>query len=298
MTEKFQFTLAGLFVLVLGSALVAGVLWLGAGGPQAAHFLYLTYLTESVYGLSKDSAVTYRGVNVGRVRSIKLDADDSERAQLLLEIRADTPIREDTVATLETQMLTGLAHINLEGGAVALPALQAKPGERYPVIPSRVSPLVRWDEDVSRLLAGLAGIAERLGQLLADPELADIVHELKLTLSNSRDASVHLRSLLEQLDRDAAARVPSLLDKLEASAASVQQMANQIASTGRALEQVVRDRNGDIEQFTAQVLPEAGLLITDLREAAESLRRFSEELERQPALLLRGAPSPRLGPGE
>jgi phospholipid/cholesterol/gamma-HCH transport system substrate-binding protein len=68
MKDKLNFTLVGLFVLVLGIALIAGVLWLAAGGPKPAYKLYLTYMTDSVYGLSKDSAVTYHGVDVGRVR--------------------------------------------------------------------------------------------------------------------------------------------------------------------------------------------------------------------------------------
>jgi len=39
-------------------------------------------------------------------------------------------------------------------------------------------------------------------------------------------------------------------------------------------------------------------MMVELRQAAENLRRFSEELERHPEILLRGAPQPRPGPGE
>jgi len=298
MSDKLNFALVGLFVLVLGITMVAGVLWLGAGGPQPAHKLYHTYMTESVYGLSRDSTVTYHGVSVGRVRSIDLDPADTERVRLLLEIRADTPIREDTVASLETQGLTGLAHVNLNGGKAAAPALQAKPGEEYPVIPSRTSLLGRWDESVSKLLGNLNGISERVNRFLADPELPGVLHELKATLSNSREASGHLLGILEHVNRDVVGRLPSLVEQLRVSAGSVEHMAEQIADTTNAMERVVRTSGGELERFTAQALPEASTLVVELREAAENLRRFSEALERHPEILLRGAPAPRPGPGE
>ena len=298
MKDKLNLTLVGLFVLVLGMTLIAGVLWLGAGGPKPAYKLYLTYMTESVYGLSKDSAVTYRGVDVGLVRKIDLDPDNPERVRLLLEIRADTPIQEDTIAILETQGLTGLAHVNLEGGSGTAPELKAKPGEEYPVIPSRTSLLGRWDESVEVVLGNLIDISNRVNRLLDDEHMEKILHQLQATLDNSREVSDRLRSLLEHVDRDVAVRLPSLVEQLQLSAASVEQMADQITTTSIALEQVVRNSGGDLQQFSAQALPEASAMVVELRQAAENLRRFSEELERHPEILLRGAPEPRPGPGE
>ena len=58
--DKLTYVLVGLFVAVLGTGLSAGVLWLGAGGPRPDYEVYQTYIPESVYGLSKDAAVTYR----------------------------------------------------------------------------------------------------------------------------------------------------------------------------------------------------------------------------------------------
>jgi len=298
MKDKLNLTLVGLFVLVLSLTLIAGVLWLGAGGPKPAHKLYLTYMTESVYGLSKDSAVTYRGVDVGLVRRIDLDPDNPERVRLLMEIRADTPIREDTVASLETQGLTGLAHVNLQGGKGTAPVLQAKPGEEHPVIASRTSPLGNWEETASTLLANLNEISDRINRLLDDQYLEEVLHELQATLKNSRDASERLRSILAQVDRGVAAQLPSLVEQLHASAVSVEHMADQIATTSSTLEQMVLRSGGDLEHFTAQALPEASTLVVELRQAAENLRRFSEELERHPEILLRGAPEHRRGPGE
>ena len=298
MKEKLNFILVGVFVLVLGLALITGVLWLGAGGPKLDHKLYLTYMTESVYGLSKDAGVTYRGVEVGRVRDIALDPDHTERVRLLLEIRADVPIREDTVSTLDVQGLTGLAHVDLQGGEGIAPALQPKPGEKYPVIPSRTSLRAQWSDATTQLLANLSNISERLNRLLQDQYLEDVLQELQSTLSNSREVSGRVLHILEQLDSDVVAQLPVLLEQLYVSVASLEQMAEQITTTSTALDQLIRTSGGELEHFTAQSLPEASTLVMELRQAAENLRRFSAEVERHPEILLRGAPEPRPGPGE
>ena len=79
MEERVNYFLVGLFTLVLGAALVGGVLWLGSGKSQRKSYdVYLVDMTESVSGLSLDSAVKYRGVEVGRVRRIELVPDDGE----------------------------------------------------------------------------------------------------------------------------------------------------------------------------------------------------------------------------
>lgn len=298
MKEKLNFTLAGIFVLVLTFILIAAVLWLGAGGPRPEHKLYLTYMTESVYGLSHDSAVTYRGVDVGRVREIDLDPDNPERVRLLLEINANVLIQEDTVASLDVQGLTGLAHVNLEGAEGTAPLLQAKAGEEYPVIPNRTSLRAQWEKSVTKMLANLGDISERINRIVDDRYLEEVVDELRLTLKNAREVSNRLQRILQHVDQDMMAKMPSLVEQLEVTAVSVDQMAKQIANTGRALEQIAVKSGGDVEQFTAQSLPEASAMMVELRQAAENLRRFSEELERHPEILLRGAPVPPPGPGE
>ena len=49
--------------------------------------------------------------------------------RIALDIVRGTPVKEDTVAVLETQGLTGITTVNLTGGTRAAPLLKAKPGE-------------------------------------------------------------------------------------------------------------------------------------------------------------------------
>lgn len=307
MTGKTNYVLVGLFVLALTLTLIAGVLWLGSGGPGRVYDEYLVYMQESVSGLSRDNAVKYHGVDVGRVREIGLDPQRAEEVRLLLEIDRGTPIREDTVATLETQGLTGLAYINLSGGRAASPALKARPGEQYPVIESRPSTWGRLDRAVEELATNLIGVSKRFELLLSDENQRHISRSLahlddlsSALAERSGDMASALDDLTNTLrhTRDASTGLSDLVTKLQSAASALERMADEIRDTGVSVRRVVRARDRDLQRFTGEALPEAAVMINEARRAAQNLRRFSEQLERDPSVLLRGGPPRAPGPGE
>ena len=153
MEPRVNFTLVGLFVLVLIAVLGGVVLWLGEGDYRKVYDRYYAFLDESVSGLSVNSPVKYRGVEVGRVKEIALNPDNPEQVRLTLDIARGTPLKEDTLAVLDSQGLTGLAIVNLTGGSRGSPPLAAKPDHEYPEIKSGPSLLYRLDTALSRLLA-------------------------------------------------------------------------------------------------------------------------------------------------
>ncbi|MCL4315301.1 MAG: MlaD family protein, partial [Gammaproteobacteria bacterium] len=87
MEEKVNFAVVGVFVLVLGAALIGSVLWLSSGNSYRKDYdVYRTYMQESVSGLSLDAPVRYHGVEVGRVREIALAPENVEQGRLTLAI--------------------------------------------------------------------------------------------------------------------------------------------------------------------------------------------------------------------
>ncbi len=283
MNSRVNYVLVGIFVLALGVALIAGVLWLGVGGPRRENYEdYLVYMTESVSGLSVDSAVKYRGVDVGRVREISIDPSDPERVRLLLEVRRGTPIKEDTVAVLEMQGLTGIANVNLTGGSRDSPPLQARAGEEYPVIRSQPSLLGRLDQQLSKLMENITVTSQRVNALLGEDNRAAIkqtLAHLELLAGTLAKESQHLAAGLEDFAgtmrnaREATARLPALVAELDRGASA-------------------------LERAAGSTLPETDALLADLRQAADNLRRLSQDLARDPSILIYGAPRPVPGPGE
>ena len=62
MQSKVNYALVGLFVILLGSALLGAVFWLTLGGDSKTYDRYRVYFRESVAGLNPKATVRYRGV--------------------------------------------------------------------------------------------------------------------------------------------------------------------------------------------------------------------------------------------
>lgn len=316
MEPKANYVIVGAFVAVLGAAILGIILWLGKSDYRGIYDRYYAYMRESVAGLSVNSTVKYRGVDVGRVKDIVLNPANPEEVRLTLDILQGTPIKTDTIAVLETQGLTGLATLNLTGGSRDAPPLQAKPDEEYPVIPTGPSLFFRLDMAISRLLSeqGLSKLLANLNALtekattLIDGDnraaLTQILHDLSETTKTlaARSGEVnrglaHAAQAAEHVAR-AAEQLPALLQRVNRSAAALQGMTEELAQTGKSVRGLVQDTKPEIDQFTRTTLAETGLLVTELRQLTATLNRVAQDLEREPnALVLGRSPRPK-GPGE
>jgi len=309
MESKVNFALVGAFVLVLGAALLAALLWLSSEkSVRRSYDTYLVYMTESVSGLNRDAAVRYRGVQIGRVRRIALAPGDPERVQLTLEVNQGTPIKQDTVAVLQTQGLTGIAHVELSGGKRDSPLLRAPgQGEKYPVIPSGPSLLLQLDTQVSAVLENLNRSSERFNALLDEHNR----NALRETLASLQVISRTLAGRSAAIDSglaDAArtmqntvrltAELSQLVERVQRSADAFDRMTGEGTRAGVSAARTMDSVRTDLEAFSAGTLPEARALVMDLRSITASLKRVSDELERDPGVLLRGRAAPEKGPGE
>ena len=320
MEPKVNYVLVGSFVVFLGATVLAGILWLGKTDYRGSYDRYEAYMKESVAGLSVDSTVKYRGVDVGRVRDIALSPDNPEEVLLTLDIVRGTPIKTDTIAVLETQGLTGLATINLTGGSREAPALVSLEGQNYPIIKTGPSLFFRLDEAVSRLLSeeGLAqlivhldsaavGVAKMLDEenqtLLKRTirDLSDVAQTVaghRAQIDQSLNGAARSADNLVKLTTSLNAQIPPLLTEINKSVSALGAATDELGRTSKTVGTVVNDSRLELQQFTRRTLPEAGLLVTELRQLTGMLTRVARELEREPSSLMFGRKAPPRGPGE
>jgi phospholipid/cholesterol/gamma-HCH transport system substrate-binding protein len=291
--EKVNYLVVGLFTLVLSAALIAGVLWLGTGGKyRKVYDTYYAYMSESVSGLNLNAPVKYRGVEVGLVREIALDIRDSERVRLVLKIERGTPIKENTVAILRVQGLTGIAYVELTGGNQSSPLLKARPGEQFPVIRTGPSLLARLDTAVTSLLTSLNRASDNINAMLDEDNRLAFKHSLASIEAVTRtlaartaaiDAAVTGAARTLEHSAEASAELTRLLERVGKSADAVEKLANESTRAAAGV---------------PDTLAETQALVADLRELSASLRRVSEQLERNPSALVFGRQPPKPGPGE
>ena len=73
---------------------------------------------------------------------------------------------------------------------------------------------------------------------------------------------------------------------------------DELARTSKTVGTVINESKPELQQFTRRTLPEAGLLVTELRQLTGTLGRVARELEREPSSLVFGRKTPARGPGE
>ena len=315
MEEKVNFAAVGAFVIVLTVTMIAGVLWLSSGKYyRKSYDTYETYMTESVSGLNLNAPVRYRGVDVGRVRGIALAPGNVEQVQVTLDIERGTPVKEDTVATLQTQGLTGIAFVELTSGHRGSPDLRAKPGEPYPVIASAPSLMNRLETSLPVLLANLNRVSDNVNALLDDENrravkatLADLAQLSRTLAARSATIDATLASTARTMDAAArttdkaaavAAELPQLVQRIERTAAGFERMATEVAGAGASARGTLEGSRADLAQFTGSTLPEVRALVDELRGLTATLRRVGDTVERNPSVLLYGRPAAKKGPGE
>ena len=300
METKVNYTIVGIFVLVFSMALIAGVVWLGAGAEYRKSYNdYLVYMNESVAGLNLNAPVRYRGVSVGRVKEISIAPDKQESVRLLLEIESGITIRESTVATLRSQGLTGIATIELSGGDAQSPVLEAKNGEKYPVIRSAPSLMTRLDATITPILTNLNESIGRLNDTLSEKNRADLsrilsdlakLSDILARRSNEIDSGVIDASKMLANGEKASESLPQLIQRLGKTADEFEKMAKDASQSSAAARSTIA--------HVDETIPEFRSLMAQLNDLSASLKRVSVEIERNPAILVYGRPAGRPGPGE
>ena len=166
-TDRHYF-LEGLFIIVLTVAAALAFVWLSASGHRD-DLVYRIRFAESVSGLAVGDPVKFRGVDVGSVKSIALDAADSRLVQVDVSLRKETPVKTDTRAVLKLKGITGVVFVELNGGAPnAKTLVAATPEGQIPEIPSDKSPLAAVMDQLPRILEKFSGLEDQVKKVATD----------------------------------------------------------------------------------------------------------------------------------
>ena len=117
MENRAHALVAGLFVIFLSITVALVAMWFSGNNIQRNTYLVVT--KESVSGLNPQSAVHYRGVNIGKVESIEFDPDNLHQILIHISIDANVALSKTIYAQLGYQGVTGLAYIQLNDDGVA-----------------------------------------------------------------------------------------------------------------------------------------------------------------------------------
>lgn len=300
MEPKTNYTVVGLIVLILIAGLIATGLWLSVGFNQKEYNSYEVYMREAISGLSNEAAVKYNGVQVGFVKNIALNKDDPQEVKLLLNIEEGTPITTSTTATLVAQGITGNTHVGLSASSSDLTLLKAIPPNPYPVIPSHPSLFKQLDSVLKDVADNINKVSVEVGHIL-DKENKEYIRKTLANLKTFTDVlssdSSYIHSSIKNIDIFLSDGV-KLLASLEKGIQSFNSMTNSMNKAGIQVTNTMESGKVALDKISYQALPPVVVLLRRLDLIASNLEKISAEMRQNPAIILRGTTSPKLGPGE
>jgi phospholipid/cholesterol/gamma-HCH transport system substrate-binding protein len=283
METNARYILVGAFTLGSIAALLAFLLWLARVEISRAYAQY-DIVFETVSGLNQDSVVRYNGVDVGRVLSIDLDRQNPQFVRVRIEVSATTPVRQDTVATLAPQGVTGVSVVALEGGSPLSDPLVAIPPARVPLIAAKPSVVQELTDVAPDLLNEAVALIEDVRQFTT-PENRKAVAAI---LQNVESASARLDALATRAE-ETLARADAALANAEAAFASADQV---IRDDIRATIERVASVAAELRTFARSALPQYRDLAADARRVIASIGAVADRIGRDPGRFLLGTQTP------
>jgi phospholipid/cholesterol/gamma-HCH transport system substrate-binding protein len=309
MEVRASYLLVGSVVLALLMALAVFTVWLVKADVDRDVERYEIAFEGAVTGLQEGSQVRYRGVPVGNVTGIQIDPHDVEQILVTIELKAATPVKTDTVATLEMQGITGVAFVQLRGGSNGAPSLiEDADGDGLPRIQSTPSAIEQVFESTPELLARAVAVVGRMDALLSEENIASVSSTLAnvdaLTGALGRrsdtvgDAVVDAAGAARQI-QELSGRLLELSDEVDRQLGTVgddvgttltdlQSAASSLGDAADELGGLVGELRQPLNDFAGAGMYEFSQLVSETRVLIAALNRITKEFERDPAGFLLG----------
>jgi ABC-type transporter Mla subunit MlaD len=301
----------GLFMLLGMGLALAFVVTLGASNWNEATVRYDSYFDESIQGLEVGSPVKFRGVTVGRVAAIGIAPDqrhvwiqselavpDLQRNNLGGGGESTLAVHPDLRAQLAQAGLTGVKFVLLDyfdGAEPAEPLPFATGGNVIPAVPSTLkgleSSMSKTADQVPEIAGELHQTLARVNGLLGEMEQARLAERAGEVMGQTSAAMQTLEREVQALDAERLSRsVRQSLTSFDATTARIDGLVERLESKDGLLASAERTMGmvGEMARGSSVLGPELEGTLRDVRGAARSLRRFSDALERDPDMLLKG----------
>jgi phospholipid/cholesterol/gamma-HCH transport system substrate-binding protein len=304
MEKNANYALVGLSSLILFMGLVIFVVWLAKLQFSQSYDLYDIVFQGPVRGLNQGGEVHFNGIKVGDVTKIALDRTNPARVIARARVTSDVPIRIDSYATLEPQGITGVNYVQISAGSSSKPLLKVverarcdKQGLRecIPILKSQRSALADLLEGGGTVLTRTIEALDRVNRVLSDKN----INTFSATLSDAQAVSAELRER-KSIIADVQKAVQDV-DAATQQATALLQNGNQIVTgdgrravknladatdeakkTATAAREMINKLQGPTSDFATNGLPQVTAAVVQLQNAAESLDRLVNEIERSP----------------
>lgn len=287
METRANYVLIGIFAL-LGFLGVLGF-FLAFGKFQLdRQFAYYDVRFDAVSGLSRAADVRFAGLLVGQVVDVRLSPDGDGTVLVRLEVDRDTPVRADSVATVDSSGITGVSFVAISTGTQAAPLINDRTD--IPELEAGRSTIQSLTEGAPRILAETLEVLEQVNRLLGEENQTKVSNILTNVESSTGELSRALDNFSGFTDTIAEAtetfaefsnNLEPILLQAEKTVESLQFAIDEFALL--ATESRITFETGTATLQTVETFVETDLdaMVTDLRSAADLVGREIEAFSRE-----------------
>ena len=262
MEVRANYIVVGAFTLGLILAGIFFTMWIAKWDKGIPMTEYDIYMKESVTGLSVNNDVVFTGVRVGSVTRIKISETQPGAVVVRVSVTADTPVRENSEASLQIQGVTGVSIISITGGTAASPIMQV-PAGTVGSIRFKPSPLASVLHSLPETLASINNLLIRMEGVFSDKNL----ESLTITLDSLADVSSKL-----------AARAGAL----DAVLVDAEKAGGNLVTFSEKVNRMAANIEPGLKQFSNEGLTDMRMLMLEARTLVQTLTRLSKQLESDP----------------
>jgi phospholipid/cholesterol/gamma-HCH transport system substrate-binding protein len=280
METKANYVAVGAFVLACVIGLVVTIMWLAGVQYSQEYAYYQASFKGSVTGLGKGTLARYNGIEVGHITNLEFDPADPQRVIVTMQVQPNLNIREDSIASIDSQGFTGASFVEISGGTASAPLLVAKEGQTYPMIHTKQSTFAQLEQSAPEIVAKLNVAASRINDLLSDNNRRAITH----VLANLDETTQVIARRSADIDATIANANKAMANLTEASN-NLRPTLNHVDLTVEKYGKVADDADAFIN---GDGLAQLSDLIGEMRRLVANLTQASDQLSRQPTKLLFG----------
>jgi phospholipid/cholesterol/gamma-HCH transport system substrate-binding protein len=311
METRANYVAVGAFVVILLLGAAGVMAWVLGGKFNTQRAFFHISFAGSVSGLTRDSGVRYNGVPVGKVTDIVIDKEHPNHVTVVVALDPTTVIREDAVATLATQGLTGGSYIEISGGTPESPPFANEYEPMGPLILSRTGGLQSVFDRAPELMDRFLAIEDQIRDILGGKNRAAIDE----TLENLRKLSAALASHSGDVEQILAntADATKKIDQLATTANQVMEKAGGVVAhvdttVGRVntavghadklighadklvgnVDATVTDMRPGLRDLSQRGVRQIEQLVVNLNDLVTRAGRVVDELARNPSRFLFG----------
>jgi len=287
MENRAHALIAGIFVILLSISVALVAMWFSGNSTKRTDYLVVT--KESVSGLNPQSAVHYRGVNIGKVEKIQFDPDNPHQILIQIAVNENVTLRKSVYAQLGYQGVTGLAYIQLNDDGVNNEILS---DERIPMRRSLLDEVTGSGQD---LLSNVNKLVLKMHHLLNEQNqnhISQILQNIDKATKNFDGIAGHLQPVLSSFTEltiesgTLVKRLDQLLGELNLTVAKANE------------KEGIFDSLSQSSQELATTIPELRKLSHSLLRNSSNLDKVLYQLEENPQSLIFGRSPSSPGPGE